>query len=140
MLGIDDAIANATKLIDDGINKIWPDPTAKATAEAMMIKATSDAAIASMAQQLSIILSDSQSADKWTSRARPSFMYVMYVLMLWAIPMGLVYAVRPDVSANIITGMKAFWAAIPDPMWNFFMVGFTGYAVSRAYEKAKGVS
>ncbi len=44
--GIDDAIANATKLIDDGINKIWPDPTAKATAEAMMIKATSDAAIA----------------------------------------------------------------------------------------------
>jgi hypothetical protein len=37
--GIDDAISNASKLINDAINKIWPNPTDEAAAQAMIIKA-----------------------------------------------------------------------------------------------------
>lgn len=34
-------------------------------------------------------------ADPWVTRARPGFLYVMYALLLGAIPVGLLAAVRP---------------------------------------------
>ena len=80
--GIDDAISNASKLINDAINKIWPNPTDEAAAQAMIIKANADAALSALQQQMSVMLAEANSSDKWTSRARPSFMYVMYILML----------------------------------------------------------
>ena len=41
------------------------------------------------------IVAEAQSTDPWTSRARPSFLYMMYALILWAIPMGLIAAADP---------------------------------------------
>jgi hypothetical protein len=135
MVGIDDAIANASKLIDTAINKIWPDPTAAAQAQAMVIKASSDAALASLQIQMSVMLAEANSEDKWTSRARPSFMYVMYVLMLACIPMGLVFALAPHTGEAIATGMQRWLAAIPESMWTLFGVCFSGYTLSRGVEK-----
>jgi hypothetical protein len=54
--GIDDAVANASKLIDDAINKIWPNPTDAAAAQATIIKANADAALASLQQQAGVSL------------------------------------------------------------------------------------
>lgn len=140
MLGIDDAVASVSKLLDDGLNKIFPDPSQKATAEALVIKAHNDAAIALLSQQMSVMLAEAQSKDPWTSRARPSFLYVMYVMILVAIPMGFVAAFRPDVAASVAQGMRAWLAAIPDAMWNMFGLCFTGYTISRGYEKVKGAT
>ncbi|RTL22151.1 MAG: hypothetical protein EKK50_02135, partial [Sphingomonadaceae bacterium] len=36
--------------------------------------------------------------DPWVRRARPAFLYVMYALILWTIPMSLIAAIRPDVA------------------------------------------
>lgn len=140
MIGIDDAIANATKLIDDGINKIWPDPAQKASAEAITIKAHADAALAQMQIQMSAILAEAQSSDKWTSRARPSFLYVMYAMILCCIPMGIVYAVNPSAAANVALGMQKWLAAIPDALWTVFGAGYLGYTGARTFEKNKGVA
>lgn len=140
MLGIDDAVAGATKLVDDAINKIWPDPAQKATADAITIKATADAAISQMAQSMSVMLEEAKSADPWTSRARPSFMYVMYVLILFAIPMGIVSAFRPDIAVAVAQGMQAWLSAIPDGLWATFGTGYAGYALARSWEKGKGIA
>lgn len=140
MLGIDDAIAGVSKLLDDGLNKIFPDAAQKATAEALVIKATNDAAVALMQQQMSVMLAEAQSKDPWTSRARPSFLYVMYIMILTAIPMGFVAAFRPDVATSVAQGMRAWLAAIPGEMWTMFGVCFTGYTLSRGYEKVKGAA
>lgn len=140
MIGIDDAIAGVSKLLDDGLNKIFPDPAQKATAEALVIKATNDAAVALMQQQISVMLAEAQSKDPWTSRARPSFLYVMYIMILVAIPMGFVAAFRPDLATSVAQGMRAWLSAIPDMLWQVFGVCFTGYTISRGYEKVKGVS
>ncbi len=35
--------------------------------------------------RMTAIVAEANSADPWTSRARPSFLYVMYALLLWAI-------------------------------------------------------
>jgi hypothetical protein len=137
--GIDDAIAGVSKLLDDGINKIWPDPTAKATAEATLMKAQTDAALAMMAQQMSIMLAEAQSKDPWTSRARPSFMYVMYILILCAIPMGVLAAFSPATAIEIAQGMQAWLKAIPDALWTTFGTGYGGYVIARSFEKSKGM-
>jgi hypothetical protein len=77
--------------------------------------------------------------DRWAGRARPTFLYVMYALLLWAIPMGLVAAVRPGVAAAMAHAMGAYFAAIPEPLYALFGTGYLGYTAARAWGKAKGV-
>jgi len=139
-MGVDDAVSGVAKLLDDGMNKIWPDPAAKATAEAIAMKAQSDAALGMLKQQMSVMLAEAQSTDPWTSRARPSFMYVMYVLMLAAIPMGICSAISPATGVAIAAGMKAWLTAIPDAMWGTFGTAYCGYTLSRSWEKKKGLA
>jgi Holin of 3TMs, for gene-transfer release len=89
--------------------------------------------------QMTAIVAEAQSTDPWTSRARPSFLYVMYTIILWAIPMGLIAAVRPDMAKGIADGMNAYLAGIPEPMWALFGTGYLGYTAARSWGKAKGV-
>jgi len=138
--GIDDAVANASKLIDDAINKIWPDPKDAAAAQATIIRANAEAALAALQQQMSVMLAEANSTDKWTSRARPSFLYVMYILMLGSIPMGIIYAIDPAHADKIAVGLQKWLAAIPDAMWTMFGFCFCGYTGARTVEKIKGVS
>ena len=139
MIGLDDAVAGATRLIDDAINKVWPDPAQKASAEAITIKATTDAALAQMAQRMSVIVEEAKSADPWTSRARPSFLYVMYIMILVAIPYAVLWAFEPAAADRMATGLQKWLAAIPSDLWNVFGVGYLGYAVARSGEKAGGI-
>lgn len=87
---------------------------------------------------MSAILAEAQSRDKWTSRARPSFLYVMYIMVLAAIPMGALHAYDPVVASSISDGMKAWLAAIPEPLWWLFGSGYLGYAAVRSGDKIWG--
>lgn len=49
--------------------------------------------------QLSAIIAEASSPDPWTSRARPNFLYVVYILLLWSIPMGVLYIFKPEALA-----------------------------------------
>jgi hypothetical protein len=81
----------------------------------------------------------SVSRDRWTARARPTFLYVMYALLLWSLPMGVIAAIRPDVAAAMTRGMAAYLAAIPEPLYALFGTGYLGYTVARSWGKARGV-
>jgi hypothetical protein len=63
----------------------------------------------------------------------------MYALLLWAIPMSLVAAVRPDVASSMARAMGAYFAAIPEPLYALFGTGYLGYTAARAWGKARGV-
>lgn len=78
--------------------------------------------------------------DAWTRRARPTFLYVMYAMMLWAIPMGLVAAVDPVRAAAMTAAIAAYLNAIPDALYTLFGTGYLGYTVARQWGKAKGRS
>jgi len=138
--GVDDAIAAASKLIDDGIDKIWPDPAAKASAQATIIKARTEAALSQLQISLSAILAEAQSQDKWTSRARPSFLYVMYLMILVSIPFGIAWAFEPAYAERMAKGLQLWLGAIPDGLWATFGLGYSGYAVARSVEKTKRVA
>jgi hypothetical protein len=89
---------------------------------------------------LSAILAEAQSTDPWTSRARPSFLYVVYILILASIPMGFLYAFSPETAAAVTTGMREWLAGIPKDLIELFQWVMLGYIGGRSFEKVKGVS
>ncbi|HJT41510.1 MAG TPA: 3TM-type holin [Sphingobium sp.] len=88
---------------------------------------------------MSVIRKRRPAPDRWTLRARPAFLYVMYALLLWSVPLGLIGGVRPDVAAAIIRAMRAYFNALPEPLYALFGTGYLGYTAARAWGKAKGV-
>ena len=84
---------------------------------------------------MSAIIAEANSQDPWTSRARPSFLYVMYLMILISIPMGVLAAFQPEIAERISTGLQMWLEAIPESLWALFGVGYSGYAVSRTYDK-----
>ena len=89
---------------------------------------------------LSAILAEANSKDPWTSRARPSFLYVVYIFILASIPFGGLFAFMPQVADAVVVGVQAWLAAIPEPMWMLFGAGYLGYTTSRGLEKIKGAA
>jgi hypothetical protein len=120
------------------IDKIIPDPKARDAAKLELLKLQGSQDMEQIRTQLSAIVAEAQSTDPWTSRARPSFLYVMYALLLWAIPMGLIAAAQPSMAKDIASGMNAYLAGIPEPLYALFGTGYLGYTVARSWGKAKG--
>ena len=130
-----DLIGPVARLID----KIIPDKEARAKAKLELLSLEGTQELERFRVAMSAILAEAQSPDPWTSRARPSFLYVMYLLLLWSIPMGLIAAIRPEAATAIAHGMNAYLAGIPEPLYALFGTGYLGYTVARQWGKIKGV-
>ena len=120
------------------IDKVIPDKAArdKAKLELLQLQGTQD--LAEINARLSAIVAEANSHDPWTSRARPSFLYVMYVLLLFALPMGLIAAFRPDAAQAIAAGMNAYLSGLPEPLYALFGTGYLGYTAARQWGKIAG--
>ncbi|MDE2411492.1 MAG: holin family protein [Sphingomonadales bacterium] len=120
------------------IDKVIPDKAArdKAKIELLQLQGTQD--LAEINARLSAIVAEANSHDPWTSRARPSFLYVMYLLLLWALPMGLLAAFRPDKAVAIGQGMNAYLSGLPEPLYALFGTGYLGYTAARQWGKISG--
>jgi Holin of 3TMs, for gene-transfer release len=138
--GIDDAVTAVSNLADTILRAAFPDPQDRAKAEAIRSAAAVQAAVAQTSASLQAILEEAKSPDRWTSRARPSFLYVCYVMILAAIPMGVLWAFDPDHADKIAIGLQHWLAAIPDPVWQLFTFGYLGYTGGRSWEKIKGAA
>ena len=125
-----------TKIID----KLFPDPTAKAQAQLELLKMQQSGELEEVKVQLSAIMAEAQSGDPWTSRARPSFMYVVYILLLWSIPMGVLTVFAPDAADKFTIGFGKWMDALPEPILTLFGVVMTGYVAGRSWEKVRGVA
>ena len=128
-------IGPIAKLID----RVIPDPQGRDAAKLELLRLQGSHEMEAIRTQLSAIVAEAQSPDPWTSRARPSFLYVMYALLLWSIPMGLIAAAQPEMARAIATGMNAYLAGIPEPLYALFGTGYLGYTAARAWGKAKGI-
>ena len=122
------------------LDRVIPDQAQRDKAKLELLTLQQSGEMGLIEKQLSAIIAEAQSADPWTSRARPSFMYVMYALILWCIPMGLLAAFRPETASAITTGMTSYLSAIPEALYGLFGVGYLGYAASRSYDKGKGAA
>ena len=119
------------------IDKIIPDPKAREAAKLELLRLEGSQELDRIKTQMAAVLAEAESPDPWTSRARPSFLYVMYVLLLWSIPMGIIAAISPATARVIAGGMNAYLSGIPEPLYALFATGYLGYTAARDWGKAK---
>lgn len=132
---VDALIAPVAALLD----KLIPDPRAREAARLELARLDGSHELDLLKTQLAAIVAEADSPDPWTSRARPAFLYVMYVLFLWSLPMGLIAAVQPQLATAISQGMTAYLNALPEPLYALFGTGYLGYTAARQWGKVKGV-
>ena len=132
---LESLIGPITSLID----KIIPDKEARAKAKLELLKLEGTQEMELIEARLAAIVTEASSKDPWTSRARPSFLYVMYILILTALPMGLLSAFSPATASEIASGMNAYLGGLPEPLYALFGTGYLGYTAARQWGKIKGV-
>ncbi len=127
-------IGPVTSLID----KVIPDKQARDRAKLELLQLQGSQELAEIQARLSAIVAEANSNDPWTSRARPSFLYVVYALLLWALPMGLLSAFSPQTAKDIAEGMNAYLSGLPEPLYALFGTGYLGYTAARQWGKVAG--
>jgi hypothetical protein len=121
------------------LDKLIPDKEARARAKLELLQLEGTQELRTIEARLAAIVAEAGSQDPWTSRARPSFLYVIYVLLLWSLPMGVLAAFSPATARDIAAGMNAYLAGIPEPLYALFGTGYLGYTAARQWGKVKGV-
>lgn len=132
---IDSLIAPIASILD----KVIPDKAARERAKLELLQLEGTHEMQLIEARLSAIVAEAQSADPWTSRARPSFLYVMYALILFSVPMGILAAFEPGTARDVGEGMTRYLAALPDALYALFGTGYLGYTAARQWGKVKGV-
>jgi hypothetical protein len=132
---IDVLVGPITSIID----KVIPDKEARARAKLALLELEGTQELKHIETQLSAIIAEANSTDPWTSRARPSFLYVMYAMILWALPIGLLSLFRPDAAGAIAGAMTAYLRGLPEELYALFGTGYLGYTAARQWGKIKGV-
>lgn len=116
-------------------DKLFPDKNIAEKAKADLFRLAKEGELKDIELSFKAILAEANSKDPWTSRARPSFLYVMYAFLLFALPIGVLSGFYPDFARRITLGIKAYIDTLPPVMWHTFGVGFVGYSVVRSYDK-----
>jgi hypothetical protein len=131
---LDSLLGPLTSIID----KVIPDKDARDRAKLELLRLQGSQEMDLLQARLSAIVAEARSADPWTSRARPTFLYVMYAIILWSVPMGLIGAFSPATAKAIGEGMTAYLNGLPDPLYALFGTGYLGYSVVRQWGKVSG--
>jgi hypothetical protein len=121
------------------IDKVIPDKAARERAKLELIALEGTQEMRMIEAQLQAIVAEAQSNDPWTSRARPSFLYVMYAMILFSLPMGLLSAFRPEMAREIGEGINVYLNGLPEALYALFGTGYLGYTAARQWGKVKGV-
>ena len=130
-----DPLSAIAGLADTLINKIWPDPAARASAEAQLIKAQMDAALASVQQQIDINKIEAASPNIWTSGWRPGIGWTCGAAF------ALHFVVLPVL--NWIIGLFGHApVVIPFDMdtLSTVLMGMLGLGGLRTFEKVRGIA
>lgn len=130
-------ISAALPLVGKVLEKVLPDEEARARAKLELAQMQGSQEMRQLEIQMSAIVAEAKSADKWTSRARPSFLYVIYLYILAAIPMGFLFSQRPEMAMAITDGVTAWLGGIPDGLLALFGTGYLGYTAARSWDKSK---
>lgn len=131
------ALAQLLGPISSIIDKVVPDKAARERAKLELLRLEGSQSMQLIETRISAIIAEANSRDPWTSRARPSFLYVMYVMLLFAIPMGIIAAFSPMTADNISRGMTAYLNGLPEPLYVLFGTGYLGYTAARQWGKFK---
>ena len=130
-------IPSLIPIVGKVIDKVFPDPEAAAKAKAELMVLEQEGALKETEQQLSAIIMEAKSADPWTSRARPSFLYLMYFIILMTFVGGILGIWWPEAVTTAGQNIANLLAAIPEELWWLFGTGYLGYTGARTLDKRR---
>lgn len=123
------------------LDKFFPDPAVRAQKQLELLQMQQAGELKELETRMSAILAEANSTDPWTSRARPSFLYVFYFIILSMVFLAPVIGVfHPTAMDNYFANVGKGFAAIPEEMWWAFTAGYLGYAGARTIEKNRGTA
>ena len=134
------ALTQLLPVVSDVLDRVIPDKDEADKAKMALLRMEREGELRAEAKRLDVLANESNSRDPWTSRARPCFLYVVYIYLLTGLPVGIVGAVNPEAAAGFTQGMRDFLGAIPGGMWGLFASCFAVYTGGRSWEKGRGVA
>ena len=120
------------------IARIWPDPVQQAEAQRKLAELQQSGELRGIELQLSAILAEASSADPYTSRARPTFLYVMYAIITLLVVGAILGIWWPVQVFQAAENLGKLLGALPEELWWLFGTGYLGYTGARTYEKRAG--
>ena len=132
------ALPGIAGVVNMVIDRVVPDPKAAAEAKLQVLRLEQGGELEAAKVQISAILAEAQSADPWTARARPMFLYVMYAVILLCIVGGVVGVWFPAQVGSAAQNVASLLGAIPESLWWLFGTGYLGYTGARSLDKWKG--
>jgi hypothetical protein len=127
-------------LVGGALDKIFPDKDAAAKAKLEFMKLKQSGDLKELDSAFKAITAEANSQDKWTSRARPSFLYVMYSVIFLCVFGAIIGIWYPVEVTQASENFKTLLGAIPEQLWWLFGTGYLGYSASRSYDKKKGTA
>ena len=120
------------------IDKIIPDPRARDEAKLKLLELQGSQEMEAMKTQLSAIVAEAQSSDPWTSRARPTFLYVIYGVILLSVIGSIIGIWWPAEVFQAAENLSRLLNAVPESLWWLFGAGYLGYTSARSFDKWRG--
>ena len=120
------------------IDRLIPDPAEREKAKLALLQAEGQQALQEMQVSLSAILAEANSLDPWTSRARPTFLYVIYALIVLCVAGSILGIWWPAHVATAADNLGNLLNAIPESLWWLFGAGYLGYTGARSFDKWRG--
>jgi len=133
----------APGLIEAGsrlIDRLIPDPAEREKAKLALLQAEGQQALQEMQTSLSAILAEANSADPWTSRARPTFLYVIYGVILLCVLGAILGIWWPTHVFQAAENLNKLLGAVPESLWWLFGTGYLGYTGARSFDKSRGMN
>lgn len=128
-------VASAIPILGSLLDKLIPDREAAAKAKLALLELESKGELAELDWAMKAIIAEAQSGDPFTSRARPAFLYVIYIYILMAVPVAMVSVFAPEEVIRFTDAFRAFLGAVPEPFLWLFGAGYLGYSGARSWDK-----
>jgi hypothetical protein len=121
------------------IDNLFTSDDERAAAKLKLVEMEQRGDLDGMKIQLSAILAEANSSDPWTSRARPTFLYLIYLVILMCVAGAIIGIWWPDHVATAASNLTNLLNAIPESLWWLFGAGYLGYTGARSMDKWRGV-
>ena len=136
LIGIGKAISGAVDTVAD---KFFVDAKDKKAFKLKALELQQQGEFKQQEIQLSAIIAEARSKDKWTSRARPAFLWTFYLILISLILIAPFLGIFfPDKMMFFYKNVSFGFKSLPEPLWWAFTTGYLGYTGARQYGKIKG--